>query len=195
MHHYFISLVSIVICVSVYIFTAALHCGGKYNVQNLHTGMSSKGLLTLVMKYSLRIIAMVNCVYFFFFYIVMITNALLLSIAINCCTCQVSDMTGSSPRSPGDLEMSTEALDDFTFGHKSFSSPQVWRQCVHQDSNNKATLLLSNCNLSNIHQRAFGEWPYIKVSKCTKGCLILSTLFVQSKLKLISLNVIFCTKE
>ena len=120
----------------------------------------------------------------------LITNALLLSIhvAINYCRSQVHATMGSFPRSSTDLEASTEALDYFDFDHNSSSSPQVWRQCVHQDNNSKASLLLSNCNLSYIHQRAFDEWPDIKVSKCTKGELILWIIFVQTNLTLINLD-------
>ena len=97
-----------------------------------------------------------------------ITNTLLLSIAINCCTCHVPNIMRSVPKSSNDLKTSTEALDDFDFDHNSSSSRQLWRQCVHQDGNNKATLRLSNCHLSYVHPRAFDRWPDIKVSKCQK---------------------------
>ena len=117
---------------------------------------------------------MAKCVYFLLIQFIsvitsiLITNALLLNITFSCCICQVHTMIGSVPGTSRDLETSTEVLLDFDFDHNSSSSPQVLRQCVYQDSNSKTALRLFNCNLSYIHQRAFDEWPDIKVSKCRK---------------------------
>ena len=94
-----------------------------------------------------------------------IRSALLMSITMDCCLGEKRDVELNVTRSPADREVSTQGVNTVALGYDATVPSSEWYHCVYKSS--IFSVLLQNCNLTYIHQRAFAKWPRIQVGKYT----------------------------